>query len=106
MATSWHARLSSAKDADYSADEQFVRFWRVDPTAEKIFHDAHPELLNGNPPIRVENRLLRFTLTDRRNPSRMPTFSFDCHDPSLNLVAIKIYLPFASDAAWTYLKFQ
>lgn len=106
VATSWHARLSSTKDSDYSADDQFVRFWQVDPTAERIFRDAYPELLRGDPPIRIENRLLSFKMTDSSNPSRMPSFNFDCNDPSLNFVAIKTYLPFASDVAWTYLRFQ
>jgi hypothetical protein len=56
--------------------------------------------------IRIENRLMRFKLTDSNNPLLMPTFNFTCNDSSLTLVAIKVYLPFASDTEWTYLKFQ
>lgn len=106
VATSWHARLGATKDSDYSADDQYVHFWQVDPTAERIFRDAYPELLKGDPPIRIENRLVSFKMTDSSNPKYMPSFDFDCNDPSLNLVAIKTYLPFTSDVAWTYLRFQ
>jgi hypothetical protein len=106
VATSWHARLSSAKDSDYSADDQFVHFWQVDPTTERMFVDAYPELLKTDPAIRIENRLVSFKMTDSSNPSHMPSFNFDCNDPSLDLVAIRTYLPFTSDVAWTYLKLQ
>lgn len=106
VATAWHARLNPGNDADYSADEPFVRFWQVDPTSEEVFRDAHPDVLGDHPPIRIENRLMRFKLTDSRNPLLMPTFNFTCNDPSLTLAAIKVYLPFASDTEWTYLKFQ
>jgi hypothetical protein len=106
VATSWHARLGSAKDSDYSGDDPYVRFWQIDPTTEQAFHKAYPDLLVGDPPIRIENRLVSFTITDGNDPLHMPSIGFDCKDPSLDMVAIRTYLPFASDVAWTYLKFQ
>ncbi len=50
--------------------------------------------------------LIRFTLTNGWNPLRMPTFNFRCDDQLLQLVALRSYLPFASDTAWTYVRFD
>ncbi len=105
-ATAWHARLASAKDAAYTAEEQYIQFWRKDPLQEKLLRDAHPEAVQNDSPVRIENRLLRFSLTASSDPSRMPSFNFDCNDPSLTLVAIRLYMPFAGDEAWSYLKFN
>ncbi len=105
-ATAWHARLAGAKDAAYSAEEQYIQFWRKDPLQEKLLRDAHPEAVKSDSPVRIENRLLRFSLTASGDPSRMPSFHFDCNDPSLTLVAIRLYMPFAGDEAWSYLKFN
>ncbi len=106
VAALWHARPTPA-DRDYTADAEHSRFWGLDPLSAKALREAHPALFaNGNPPVRTENRLIRFTLTNGWNPLRMPTFNFRCDDQLLQLVALRSYLPFASDTAWTYVRFD
>lgn len=103
----WHASAISQDAESYSASDDHARFWAKNPLEEPELKAMRDAMAKDAKDVRVENRLMRFQLTDSRSSSKMPKVQFDCSDPSLSLVAIRIYRPFSTDPqGWGFLEFK
>jgi len=102
----WHAQLTASNELD-SANDEHRRFWAKDPIAQDIFASKLKTEFESARYFRTENRLLRFTVTDNPHSQNVPDFTFDCFDPGLIAVAMRVYLPLSTDwEAWYFVNFH
>lgn len=87
LSEKWHARVPE----DDSAADQSLAFWRKDPTS--ILPQDYKEKISKGSKIRAENRLMKFVPTDNSDPRAAPDFFFDCKDPLLQAIVMRIHLP-------------
>lgn len=90
----WHARLN--RDELDSALQEHLDFWSRDAASDEQFKRHHQKIVQGaaggKADITTENRLLRFTVTGKKNSDNKVSLNFEC-PPSLLGVGIRIYRP-------------
>jgi hypothetical protein len=98
----WHARLPKAQ----TTDGQGLSYWNRDPTASGYL-SLYQQHAGPTPTIRVENRLLRYTVTTEKDPEKIDKpidFSFYCggYDRHLRAVLLRVYSPLLTHAESSY----
>ena len=103
----WHARLSTTDEILDTASDEHRRFWTQDPTRDPRFTAKFKKDIDAGAAIRIENHLIRFTVTDSQYSSKIPPVNFECFDPSLTGAALRVYRPFSVEGeAWHFINFQ
>ena len=104
----WHAGLRRNQgDTDDTAGDAHRTFWARNALLTTTFKDRYKQSIDKGATVRVENRLMRFTVTDSSRSSSAPNFNFDCFDPSLLSVAMRVYIPLSQDnETWYFVDFE
>lgn len=102
LLSEWHARTRIPGVRDATAGEGNRDFWATDVTEDAEFKAIFGSDLAAGAVIRVDNLLIKFSITDDASDRPLPPVKFNCVDPSLIGVAMRVLIPYAEERMATY----